>query len=303
MRITFGAVPARRDTNRAAVGRTARLALVATVALALAACVPPAVAPVGNGPLPEGVSVEFVQLRSDVAARQAQVQVRNGTGAPLEVGDVVVADQRFDGDAVRAIEGRSSTVAPGSTVDVRIQLPPMDCDATEGGMHVALTLADGVREAPLPDPLDVVGPLHERECLAERVADAVHLSFATFTPSPAGEPARLGLAMDPTGRGDAIVTGIQTTNLLTFDRGPGATQDSFPIGLRVDEDSSGRVAVDLPLVPLRCDPHAVQEDKRGTIFTIEVEIDGAVGEIELAAPEELRGRLLTWVAQWCGFGS
>ena len=58
----------------------------------------------------------------------------------------------------------------------------------------------------------------------------------------------------------------------------------------------------LPLVPLRCDPHVVQEDKRGTIFTIEVEIDGSKGAIELPAPEDLRGQILTWVAPWCGFG-
>ena len=47
----------------------------------------------------------------------------------------------------------------------------------------------------------------------------------------------------------------------------------------------------------------MQEDKRGTIFDLEVEIDGEPGEIELAASEELRGRMLTWVADWCGFGA
>jgi hypothetical protein len=56
-------------------------------------------------------------------------------------------------------------------------------------------------------------------------------------------------------------------------------------------------------VPLRCDPHAVQEDKRGTIFTLEVELDGVPGEIELAASEDMRGSILTWVSNWCGFGS
>ena len=50
------------------------------------------------------------------------------------------------------------------------------------------------------------------------------------------------------------------------------------------------LAVHLPLVPLRCDPHAVQEDKRGTVFTLEVEVDGEPGEIELAASEDMRGQ-------------
>ena len=60
--------------------------------------------------------------------------------------------------------------------------------------------------------------------------------------------------------------------------------------------------VHLPLVPLRCDPHAVQEDKRGTVFNVEVELDGEPGLVQVAATEDMRGRILTWVADWCGFG-
>ena len=58
----------------------------------------------------------------------------------------------------------------------------------------------------------------------------------------------------------------------------------------------------VPIVPLRCDPHAVMEDKRGTVFDVRVEVDGASGVIEVAAPEAMRGEILRWVADWCGFG-
>ncbi|MET0734199.1 MAG: hypothetical protein ABWY55_00935 [Microbacterium sp.] len=261
-------------------------------------------------PLPDGVSVAFVQLRSDVAARQAQVQVHNGTAEAIEIGAVTVTDPRFADVAARAIEGRASTVAAGSTVDIRVQLPPMACEVADGGMTVQLELTpvDGEAESvvvsgPLPDELDVIGPLHERECLAERVSDAAALSFSSFEPSPPGEPATLSLQIVPTGDAEALIGGIQTTNLLTFSTGPGDTTDSFPIGFEATEASSGTTIVELPLVPLRCDAHAVQEDKRGTVFTVEVEVDGEPGEIELAAPEDMRGRILTWVGQWCGFGS
>lgn len=54
-------------------------------------------------------------------------------------------------------------------------------------------------------------------------------------------------------------------------------------------------------MPQRCDPHVVQEDKRGTIFTLEV-AEPREGTIELAMPVELKARVLTWVADWCGFG-
>ncbi len=268
------------------------------VATALAGC---AAGPVGDGAPPDGVTVEFVQLRSDVAARQAQVQVRNGTDEAIAVGAVRVEDQRFDGDATRAIEGRTSTVAAGGTTDIRIQLPPMDCDGTDGAMTVLLELDGETVEAPLPDPLDVIGPLHERECLASKVMDAASLSFASFEPSPAGEPATLVLSVEPTGEAAADVVGIQTTNLLTFEAAAGTIADTYRLDLEI-APTSEPTEIELPLVPLRCDPHAVQEDKRGTVFTLEIALDGVPGEIELAAPEDMRGQILTWVGDWCGFG-
>lgn len=243
-----------------------------------------------------------MQLRSDVSARQAQVRVRNETDEQVVIGEVAVSDPRFDGDAVRAVEGRTSTVAPGSTTDIRIQLPPMACDVDEGSMTVLLDLGDRSAEGPLPDGLDVIGPLHGRECLAARVADAAALSFASFEPSAPGEPATLALQILPTGAAEAFIGGIQTTNLLTFTAGPGDTTDTYPIGFEAAPDAAQTV-VDLPLVPLRCDAHAVQEDKRGTVFTVDVDVDGEPGQIELAAPEDMRGRILTWVGEWCGFGS
>ena len=59
----------------------------------------------------------------------------------------------------------------------------------------------------------------------------------------------------------------------------------------------------IPLVPFRCDPHAVLEDKRGTIFDVRVEHQGESGEFTLFVGDEMRGRILTWVGDWCGFGS
>lgn len=278
---------------------------VAALTATLAGCA------VGGGdpapaPLPDGLTVEFVQLRSDVASRQGQVQVHNGTDAPVEIGAVTVTDPRFAGGAERVTEGRSSTLQPGGTVDIRIQLPEMACGVDEGAMTVQLGPPlddeDASVTGPLPDPLDVIGPLHERECLARQVSDAATVVFTDFTPSPAGEPADLTLTITPTGDGAVRIDGIQTTNLLTFGQDAGQTDDTFAIGVEVSADDVEATVVHLPLVPLRCDPHAVQEDKRGTIFDLDVTLDGEQNEIELAASEDMRGQILTWVADWCGFG-
>jgi hypothetical protein len=297
---------------------------------------------------PTGVSVEFVQLRSDVADRQAQVRVHNDTGATIEIGAVTVTDPRFAEAATRVNPDRVSMISPGRAVDIRIQLPPMKCDTADGSTTVRLIdeSSGSTAEGPLPDPLDVIAPLHERECRAEQVRDAAALSFSSFTPSPPGEPAVLTLSVVPTGEAAVTIVGIQTTNLLTFDAGPGATGDTYPIGFVVDPATGAGVEpvrFDLPLVPLRCDAHAVQEDKRGTVFTLEVEVGPSTGSgtggggsgtggggsatggggsgtggggsgtggggsgtgggtIELPAGEAMRGRMLTWVADWCGFG-
>lgn len=253
-----------------------------------------------DGALPDGITVGLIQLRSDVAAGEAQVRIVNASDAPVEIGTVEIADARFADAATRTDPDRTTTVRPGATVDIRIGLPRMACDEADGEPTARLELAASgeVVEAPVDDLLGVIAPLHARECRAERLDRAVHLEMRTFRPSSPGEPAELELAMEPTGRAAATVVAIQPTNLLMFD-GTDAAGDALAIGLRVEEGSTEPVVTALPIVPARCDPHAVQEDKRGTVFTIEVELDGEPGEVEVAASPELRARILSWVTQWC----
>lgn len=255
--------------------------------------------------LPAGVTVELVQLRADVAPRQAQVHVTNGSDAAITIGDVRVEDARFEGPATRVLAGRTSTVPAGRSVDVRVQLPAVDCTAPKDAVpEVVLELVgdDGSGEvtASASDPLGFVAPLHVRECRREQLADAVTVAFTGFRASAPGAPAALELTISPTGGGAATIVGVQRTNLLDF---AGATvAGAYPLDLAIEAGSAERFVVELPLVPFRCDPHAVQEDKRGTIFDVRVELGGEPGEIELFVGEELRGEILTWVAAWCGFG-
>lgn len=290
-------------------GRVATAVAIAAVLAGLVGCAP--AAEPGPSPaegLPDGVTVELQQLRSDVAARQAQVVVTNGTDETLVVADLAIDDPRFEG-AVTRVAARDSTITPGRSVGIRVQLPPVACDDTAATVEPVLELdytlgdAEGHASAPIGDPLGFVPPLHERECRVVLLSAAADVAFTSFEPSPAGEPAVLELTVTPTGEGGAGIRSIQTTNLLTFGLTPGDTADSHPIDVVLESGETEPVVVPLPLVPLRCDPHAVQEDKRGTIFDLEVEIDGEAGEIELAASEDMRGQILTWVADWCGFGT
>jgi hypothetical protein len=276
--------------------------------LVLAGCAgPPAATPDPTPTLPEGVTVELAQLRADVAPRQAQVRVLNGSDAAITVRQVRVEDPRLDGPATRLIADRASTISPGGVVDIRVQLPPVECTAPdEAEAQVVLELVGESSSAevtvPAPDALGFLAPLHVRECLQERMADAATLAFTGFQPSPPGEPAALELTVTPTGAGEATIVGLERTNLLEF-AGSSAQEELHPLGLTVLATDTEPVVVQIPLLPFRCDPHAVLEDKRGTIFDVRVEHEGEAGEFTLFVGDEMRGRILTWVGDWCGFGS
>lgn len=284
-----GSAPAARRTRL----NYAPLALV----LALAACSPQPAAPSG---LPAGVEVELFQLRSDVAERGAQVRVINDSDTDLVVTSLTFDDDWFAGEAVR---DRVSTVPAGRTVDLRFALPESACedepDAASRTSQVTLELeGGGTATVDVADPLGFTTLIHEKECLRHDLARVATLEWTEFTPSAAPLPAELELSITPAGGAETVeLVDIQTTNLLQFVDSP----TPFALALPITGTDAASV-VPVPLVPLRCDPHAVMEDKRGTVFDVLVEVDGASGVIEVAAPEAMRGEILRWVADWCGFG-
>lgn len=295
-----------RESSRARPGIAAAAAIA--VALGLVGCAPsttaaPTATPVHT--LPAGVTVELAQLRADVAPRQAQLRVRNGSDEAITVGEVRVEDPRLDGPATRVVPDRVSTIPAGGSVDIRVQLPPVACATRDDGESEAvleLVGESGSAEvtASAPDALGFLAPLHVRECLQERMSGAATLAFTGFRPSAPGEPATLELTVTPTGAGAGTVVGLERTNLLDF-AGTPAEDEVFHLDIDVSPAVAEPVVVEIPLVPFRCDPHAVQEDKRGTIFDVRIELEGEPGEFELFVGDELRGRILTWVAGWCGF--
>lgn len=280
------------------------VALLALAAAALTGCAPYGPPPLEPTALPSGVTASFEQLRSDVATRQAEVRIRNDSTHRLRVESVTVDDPRFDGVAERVLD-HTSTVAAGATADIRVQLPPMACPAPEGAVStatIAYTLdgVAGVATAQLTDTLSFLPPLHERECRAAALATAAEVAFTAFTAADAGAPGVLEITVTPTGAGTAELTGIYGTNLLRPVL-PGESDGVWPLGVAVHEGDTEPIVVRLPIEPTRCDAHAVMEDKRGTVFRLEAVLGGEPGQVELAADDALRGRLLAWVAHWCGY--
>lgn len=290
-----------RDRGGRALRCVATLALAGAVSAILAACTPPP-GPAGAG-LPDGVSVRFIQQRSDVALRQAQVEITNATDEVLVVDDLLVSDERFAADAERVLD-RPSRIAPGVTVGIRIQLPDPDCGAPDDGesrVSFAYETGDGRREAvaPLPDVLDVVPGLHARECLEEALGAVAAVTIAGFGADAETGPGMLRLRVEPTGAGGAALRAIRPTNLLGF--GNADPDGTAALGVALTPGDRAVREIAIPIEPFRCDAHAVQEDKRGTIFTLDVVVGERSGQIQLAADPDLRATMLSWVAQRCGF--
>jgi hypothetical protein len=271
----------------------ARRALV-TLGLALAALLAGCVA--APPALPEGVRVLVTQQRSDVAERMAELRVHNGSDAALSFTAARLDDSRF----ASAVEiEREVHLAPGKTSDLRFALPEPACGGGEVRRTLTLTQVDGTElVADLGSAEDFTIGLHERECLLVDIERTASLAWTGFTASPPGEPAHALLTATPTGEGEPVLLAeLRATNLVRFAPKDG---ERWRLDLALDAGSMP-ASIEVPLVPQRCDPHVVQEDKRGTIFTIDVAQPRA-GTIELPMPPELKSQVLTWVADWCRFG-
>ncbi|KAA9108307.1 hypothetical protein [Microbacterium rhizomatis] len=131
-------------SGRTRIGALAAAFLTLTLAVAITGCAGDAPRPRPSATaLPSGVSATMMQLPSDVATRQAQILVHNSSEEELTISSVRVDDPRFAGVA-RRLDGLVSTISPGVTADIRIQLPLMKCAADDGSTATS---------TPTPDPV------------------------------------------------------------------------------------------------------------------------------------------------------
>ncbi|AZS44470.1 hypothetical protein BWL13_02059 [Microbacterium oleivorans] len=254
---------------------------------AAAGCSPPAPTPTPSS-ADAGVQVWIHQQRGDEQRRRALVRVKNDSTRALDISAIRIVDDRLGG-AVRADGGR---VAAGESFDFPLVLPASACDGGSPDRRWELQLADGTdRTGVLTDALGFLGRLNERECLEKALATTLQVSWHDAV-LPASGPGVLPLEITPMGiGGDARVVAVQSTPLLQF----GSRTTRFPV-------PDGKTLVDVPIEPQRCDPHVVQEDKRGTVFALEVDVDGSTGVVDVPVSDDERGRILSWVAERCHFG-
>jgi hypothetical protein len=280
--------------------RPAALLTILALALAtLAGC-----APATARQLPEGVDVSIYQTRTDVPQRRMEVSIHNGTSAPLIITGLRLESEQFVSAATWAKD--STSIPAGATVDLPVQLSAADCDAVDPVHWVDLSFEQGSTAGSAwvaaTDRLDRMPALRSEDCLQQAVAEVAELTITTAPrmTQRGGIPViEVDLTVEPTGgTGEVTLGTLSSTTLLTPVDEAGLPVPTRELAVTIDGDDSP-ATVTLVLAPGRCDPHAIAEDKRGTIMPIDVRVGDLAGRIFVPASDAVRGALYAAVTAAC----
>ncbi len=278
--------------------------VVASLALLCAACTstpPPVASP--SPALPDGVTVRIFQNRFDYADRVLELSITNDSQSEIEFVSASFMSPHFT-DA--ASYTKDLVLAPGQTRDLRVHLAKPVCtgdlDAPEA-VTLTWVISSGGTASAIVSPLDDTGAIERitrEDCLNAAVDSVVTITPATelrVEGAGAASVAWVDLSLTPTGAsGTVTIAEVGDTVLLAS-----ASGLTWPVEVSIDS-TSPPATISLDLRPTRCDPHAVAEDKRGTVFPLAVTTSaGPSGTYNLTVSDALRGQIYAWIAAHCGF--
>jgi hypothetical protein len=167
-----------------------------------------------------------------------------------------------------------------------------------------VALADGTTALlPAQDQHGVLARVHGERCFADRAGAAVTLGLEdALAPGPFPDTAALELVVGPPAvgagaagsspgtLGPAVLRSVGSTTLLAED-----SRAPWPRDVALVPGSGVAIVVR----PARCDPHAVAEDKVGTLIPLALDVAGQEGVVKVAASPALRGQLYDAVIRIC----
>jgi hypothetical protein len=140
-------------------------------------------------------------------------------------------------------------------------------------------------------------------CLTREASAVAAIALAPdLEVAPDGRTAVVRLVVQPRaatgaetpGAGELVIDRVEETTLLAE-----APQAPWPHALSLR--AGGPLAeVRLGIRPARCDPHAVAEDKVGTLLPLRVTVASREGVLKIDAGSRLRGRMYDFVTKACG---
>lgn len=264
------------------------------------------------------LSVEVGQGRTQYADREILLEVTNGSDRVLTLLSGALHADGFGPSHLT--KDRPRPLLPGATRDVYLGLGEALCAGTPAGPDeptpdaapsavITLALGEGDEQGPateitvdeVTDPSGHLARNHAVDCAQAAVAAGVQLAVGADLPVATrdGEPTALvTVQVDPVDGGpDVTIDRITETTLLA---NPARGDVSGWAGPDLDGQHSGEIT--LPVVPARCDVHAVGEDKRGTFLPVEASVDGTAQHVfYLPMPDAARAALYDFIADSCGW--
>jgi len=264
--------------------------------------------PITTGP----VTAEISQFRDNYSKQIIEIQLTNTTGHALTVLGAELTSPLFAAPIIWSARTGGIELPPGQPKSLPAPLPAPDCGSpagpgatsgAAGDARVSLRLATPEGAVPVPvmapatDPFGVLARNNSELCLA-REASAV----ATIALDPGlelaadGRTAVVRLLLQPraAGAGELVIDRIEETTLLAE-----ASQAPWPRSVTV-RAGGAPAQVRLGIRPSRCDPHAVAEDKVGTLLPLQVRVAGREGILKIDAGSQLRARIYDFVTKACG---
>lgn len=251
--------------------------------------------------MPDGVTFVLDQSRMERKTREVFLRVQNRTAGPLTVTAFELTSDRLDPVRWKGEE----TIGAGYDTDLEFALPTARCgDALEGDVRLTYVLDGGdgdqsISTGSAEDAYGTVTLAADRDCASSILTEAADVQIGTPAVRGTGSESVLELpvAFSPTGaRDDVRFGGFRSTVLFR------QTDDS-PVD--VDEPlgpDDGPVETVMRVVPARCDPHALAEDKVGTLFDVDVLADGLPAGTSYYLPidEATRTALYEFFRDHCG---
>lgn len=253
----------------------------------------------------EAVTADVDQSRAHYADRIVNLMITNTSDRPLLVMSATLHSPLYEGATDwKPTRSGGTKVSAGTTVSLPAELPPAACSAGSTGEPAAprITVTTDSEETGLTtvdvvagDPHNVLTRNHAQDCLAQAAAAVAGLRVDhDLAVLPGSRTAVVGIDVQPTGGNAALVIeAFGTTTLLDEDSGHPWPRDTRVAG----SDPASQLA--LHVTPMRCDPHAIAEDKAGTLIPVSITAGSRSGILRLEPEQDFVRQVYEFVLGAC----
>lgn len=251
--------------------------------------------------------VDINQSRDQYGKQAILIQLTNTSGSPVTVSGVDLRSGLFQQDITWRPENGPLELPPNQPKSLPASLPEPRCGSQAGDPPVTtIGYAGGTDQqrhisTGANDPFGVLQRNSDELCLAKYVEAVAAIALdPELDVAPDGRTAVVRLVVTPTKNAShnqtLVIESIGGTTLLAEQ-----PSDPWPRDVIITAAADARV-LSLRVRPARCDPHAVAEDKVGTLVPLNVAIGNRQGALKVPAPADLRGRIHDFVTAACSAG-